>query len=80
MTRLRCPTCRLRFTHAAAAHLVNCPSCQAPLQVATTAAQALGDRLADAVALPADAPIAIPVAIPVALPLAGTVARPEGDA
>lgn len=32
MTHLSCPSCRLRFTSAAAAHLTACPKCGRPPQ------------------------------------------------
>jgi hypothetical protein len=64
MTQVCCPSCRLRFSSAAGAHLVACPSCGRPPQSHVTAAQALGFRLASAeelfVALPDAAVAAMP--------------------
>jgi hypothetical protein len=44
MTHVCCPSCRLRFTAAAAAHLDACPACGEPPQQAR-AADAVGLRL-----------------------------------
>jgi hypothetical protein len=56
MTQSCCPTCRLRFSRATAAHLVTCPFCAAPL--ATLAADAaLGFRLLAMEGLAADLPL-----------------------
>ena len=64
MTRLSCPTCRLRLTVAAAATLTNCPECERDLELATSAAALLGYRLFDVL----DAPPALPMAAEAALP------------
>jgi len=64
MTRLSCPSCRLRFTPAAAARLTTCPECGRFLQVAMSAEEILGHRLFD----PSDSPAALPVAAEMALP------------
>ena len=45
MTRACCPSCRLRFEGAAAAHLTNCPECGAPLQAPVAARDAIGYQL-----------------------------------
>ena len=47
MTRSCCPSFRLRFTHAAAAFLVACPSCGEGLYEVDDVAQLVGYRLAD---------------------------------
>ena len=44
MTHVCCPSCRLRFTAAAAAHLDACPACGEPPQQ-VRAADAVGLRL-----------------------------------
>jgi transcription initiation factor IIE alpha subunit len=46
MTRSCCPSCRLRFTRAAAAVLVACPSCGEGLHEVDNVAQLVGYRLA----------------------------------
>ena len=46
MTRSCCPSCRLRFTHAAAAVLVACPSCDEALYDVDDPAELIGYRLA----------------------------------
>jgi uncharacterized protein YbaR (Trm112 family) len=45
MTRLCCPTCKLRFTPAVAAFLASCPRCQEPLTAVEDGQAALGFRL-----------------------------------
>jgi transcription initiation factor IIE alpha subunit len=47
MTRACCPSCRLRFSRAAAAHLTNCPECGTALQVDLAARDTMGYRLFD---------------------------------
>jgi hypothetical protein len=63
MTRLCCPSCRLRFTTAAAATLTNCPECDCPPEAVDVAAT-LGYRLFVA----ADPPRALPMAAEATLP------------
>jgi hypothetical protein len=69
MTRSCCPTCRLRFSRATAAHLVACPFCAQPLDLLPASA-ALGckriavDGLASPDPLEAQA-IAVSLALPV---------------
>lgn len=46
MTRSCCPSCRLRFTRAAAAALVACPSCGDPLEEVGDVVELVGYRLA----------------------------------
>jgi hypothetical protein len=69
MTHVHCPSCRVRFTAAAAAHLTVCPTCSNPLAAVTSAKRVVGFRL---VALD-DGVEARPAAIAVALP----IPRPE---
>ncbi len=45
MTHVCCPSCRLRFTPAAAAYLDACPTCGGPPQLVSSAAETLGLRL-----------------------------------
>ena len=68
MTHVCCPGCGLRFTGAAAAHLVACPQCGAPPQPVPSAEHMLGYRLADATPEHGDhTAIAVAVARPVPL-------------
>jgi predicted nucleic acid-binding Zn-ribbon protein len=46
MTRSCCPSCRLRFTRAAAAVLGGCPSCGEGLHEVDDVAELVGYRLA----------------------------------
>jgi hypothetical protein len=64
MTRLTCPSCRLRFTTTATATLATCPECARPLEAVSTAAT-LGHRLFG----PADPPAALPMAAEAVLPV-----------
>jgi len=64
MTRACCPSCRLRFSRPAAAHLTNCPKCGARLRVGNAAAETLGYRLFDVADTPRELPIAVEVALP----------------
>lgn len=64
MTHVCCPSCRLRFTRAAAAHLVACPECGGPPQTIPHAAQAVGFRLAPTGDLPDESPIALAIEMP----------------
>jgi hypothetical protein len=64
MTRLTCPSCRLRFASVSAATLTNCPSCAGELQAVASAEAALGFRLSEV----GDPPAALPVAVAIALP------------
>ena len=45
MTHVCCPSCRLRFTSAAAAHLERCPACGAAAVPGARPEQVLGFRL-----------------------------------
>jgi hypothetical protein len=42
MTHVGCPSCRLRFTPAAAAYLVSCPECGLPLSPSASAESLVG--------------------------------------
>jgi hypothetical protein len=76
MTRSCCPSCRLRFSRATAAHVVACPFCAAPLQDLPAAAL-LGFRLIALDALLADDELAEAAAV--ALPVPPSSSRPELD-
>jgi hypothetical protein len=65
MTRLSCPSCRLRFTTAATATLTTCPECGRDLQAVPSAAETLGYRLF----APLDPQPALPMAAEAALPI-----------
>jgi predicted amidophosphoribosyltransferase len=64
MTQACCPSCRLRFTRAAAAHLDACPLCGEPIQAVPSAAHLLGFRLIS----DDDRSDSLPQAVAVALP------------
>jgi hypothetical protein len=67
MTQACCPSCGLRFTGAAAAHLTACPECGGPPQSVPSAEHVLGFRLwvdADSIDAP---PIAVAVAVATAI-------------
>lgn len=66
MTHVCCPSCRLRFTRAAAAYIVACPECGGPPQPVPSAQRALGFRLF----IDHDRLDALPHAIAVAMPIA----------
>jgi hypothetical protein len=67
MTRLTCPSCRLRFPSASAATLTTCPCCAGDLREVTSAGATLGFRLFEAV----EPPLELPLAVELALPLPG---------
>jgi len=67
MTRVSCPSCRLRFTSAAAAFLTTCPVCGDELQPVASAEAILGYRLFE------------PFETESVLPMAGEVALPIDD-
>lgn len=73
MTHVCCPSCRLRFTPAAAAHLVACPECGAPPQPIPSAERALGYRLIS----DDDRSDALPQAVAVAMPVPAPSAKPS---
>jgi hypothetical protein len=71
MTHVCCPSCRLRFTPAAASYVTNCPHCgEAPREIADPGS-ALGFRLLG----PEDLPFELSWARPEAVPSAGPVTR-----
>ncbi len=65
MTHVGCPSCRLRFTSAAAAYLVACPECGWPPQAIVGAAGVVGFRLFIVEDHPNELPEAIEVSLPV---------------
>jgi hypothetical protein len=65
MTQDCCPSCRLRFTAAAAAYLVTCPECGRPAQPIARAEDVVGFRLF----VGEDAPPALPEALAASIPL-----------
>jgi hypothetical protein len=70
MTRLTCPSCRLRFASASAATPTICPCCAGDLQAVASAEATLGFRLFEV----ADPSVVLPVAVAMALP---TPVRPD---
>ena len=64
MTPLCCPVCRLRFTPAAAAHLVACPECGEPPQPSSLEG-IVGFRLFTFEDIPHSLPEALAMTIPV---------------
>jgi hypothetical protein len=71
MTHAGCPSCRLRFTAAAAAYLVSCPECGRPPQPIAGAEGVVGFRLFIVEDLPRELPQALAVSIPIPDPGAG---------
>jgi hypothetical protein len=67
MTQACCPSCRLRFSRAPAAHIETCPRCTQPLHRIASARDALGYPLFDI----SDPRPAVPTAVGVALPVPG---------
>lgn len=65
MTQVCCPSCRLRFTRAAAAHLVACPTCGEPPQPVLSAERLVGFRLVSEPDRWDDMPAALAVSLPV---------------
>jgi hypothetical protein len=65
MNHLCCPSCRLRFDRAAAAHLTTCPECSRRLILLADRSSLIGFRLFDALDDPHTMPEAIAVAIPI---------------
>jgi hypothetical protein len=63
MTHVCCPSCRLRFTRAAAASLLACPACGEPPQQVLSAEDALGFRLVAADDHSDTPPVALAVAL-----------------
>jgi hypothetical protein len=71
MTRLSCPSCRLRFTAAATATLTTCPECGDPLEPIGSAEATMGYRLFAPTAADAALPMAAEAALPVPDPRPG---------
>ena len=65
MTHVCCPSCRLRFTPAAAAYLEACPTCGGPPQPSASVESTLGFRLIATDQIRLDA---LPDAVAAALP------------
>jgi hypothetical protein len=63
VTAVCCPSCRLRFSAAAAACLVTCPECGGPPERIASLERAVGFRLAG----PQDIPHSLPQAVAVSL-------------
>ena len=63
MTPVCCPSCRLRFTPAAAAYLVECPECGRPPERIASFERVVGFRLVG----PQDVPHSVPQAAAVAI-------------
>ncbi|WP_156027700.1 hypothetical protein [Candidatus Solirubrobacter pratensis] len=68
MTHVCCPSCRLRFTRAAAAYLVACPTCGEPPRPVDTADRVLGYRLLSDDDRSDTLPHAVAVAMPIDRP------------
>jgi hypothetical protein len=68
MTPVCCPSCRLRFTPAAAAYLVTCPECGGPPERFASSERAVGFRLFGPQDIPHFVPQAVAVSIPVQEP------------
>jgi hypothetical protein len=68
MTHVGCLSCRLRFTPAAAAHLLSCPECGRPLQPMVGAESVVGFRVFVPEDVPRERPEALAVPIPIADP------------
>jgi len=66
-----CPSCRLRFTAAAAAYLAACPQCGQPPQSIPGPEAAVGFRLFVVEDGPRELPEAVAVSIPIPDPGAG---------
>jgi hypothetical protein len=71
MTRIGCPSCRLRFSAAAAAYLVACPECGRPPQPITGEQGVVGFRLFVLEDTPPELPEAVSVSIPIRDPESG---------
>jgi hypothetical protein len=71
MTRLSCPSCRLRFAAAATATITTCPDCGQDLEAVISAEDTLGFRLFT----PLDPQPELPMAVEAALPIDDLAAR-----
>jgi hypothetical protein len=65
MSHASCPSCRLRFAPALAAHMSSCPHCGQPVQPLGSPDAAFGLRLYT----PDDGPRPLPEAIAMAMPV-----------
>jgi hypothetical protein len=65
MTRLSCPSCRLRFSAAATATLTTCPECQRPVDEVDSATALIGYRLFAPTPLDPALPMAAEAALPI---------------
>jgi hypothetical protein len=65
MTRLSCPSCRLRFTAAATAMITTCPDCGRHLESVISAEDTVGFRLF----APLDPQPELPMAVEATLPI-----------
>jgi hypothetical protein len=65
VTHACCPRCRIRFTPAAAAHLVACPQCGEPPQPSDDLREVLGFRLFRLEDVRHSLPEAVAVAVPI---------------
>jgi len=70
MTHVGCPSCRLRFTASAAAHLVACPECGRPPQP-IVGERVLGFRLFVLEDVPHELPEAVAVSVAIVDPGGG---------
>jgi hypothetical protein len=73
MTHVCCPDCRLRFAPPAAAYLVACPQCGAPVQPMAGLEGALGFSLFRLEDAPPSLPEAVAVAVAIDDPRGGSV-------
>jgi len=64
LTRITCPSCRLRFAAAAAATLYSCPECGGSLEAVGSTAATLGLRLFAATDPYPPLPSAVEAALP----------------
>jgi hypothetical protein len=65
MTRMSCPSCRLRFTAAATATITTCPDCDQALAPVISAEDTLGFRLFQPLDPQPELPMAVEAALPV---------------
>ena len=65
MTRMSCPSCRLRFTAAATATITTCPDCGQHLEPVISAEDTLGFRLFTPLDPRPEMPMAVEAALPV---------------
>lgn len=71
MTSTCCPNCRLRFTPAAAAHLVACPECGKPPKTLAGWEGVVGFRLFRLEDVPHSLPEPVAVSLPIPDPAGG---------